>query len=1716
MGTPKEHIEEIRRSKFSIGGEANPLTEDLHQAVKNLSAELYAKDVHFLMELIQNAEDNEYDKGVDPSLEFVVTSKDITETGAQATLLIFNNEKGFSRKNIESICSVGRSTKKGNRKRGYIGEKGIGFKSVFLITARPYIFSNGYQIRFSEEPCQHCNVGYIVPEWVEANPTLSVIRQVYGSSATLPATTLVLPLKSDKVKPVKQKLSSIHPEVLLFLSKIKKLSVREDNEDPRLNTVSAISISTETDFVKKKNIDAESYLLHLSADEKSGLGECSYYMWKQKFPVRREHRVDRRMEVDEWVITLAFPNGERLNRGTSSPGIYAFLPTEMVTNFPFIIQADFLLASSRETILLDDIWNQGILDCVPTAFVNAFTSLVRSSEGAPISTLTHMFGFLPVNESPYPILNGVRDSIKRKLLDESIIPCESYVEQQFFQKPNDVGRLFPAFWNLLNKARKQGVVLHNISSHGRFIVNSAFDKEMYNHILSFLEVKHVDNGWYAKCIQSSNFVLGVSEDVYLELLAFVAEKWSSSFKTTEMMNIQLLKYVDFDEDVVLCSIYEALNGDRSLLLSREPGHISWLINWNSEFRFANHLFFAKSTQSAVGDHSKSQTVLDWLKDEVKVRSVNVHDYAVLVLNSHSDDRKIAMALAYFLHQSLRRNYLSKDQVVALCCKLPLVDNYGHVTRQWKGVVVPANGSKWVQLIGSNPWKDAGYVVLGEDYLHSGSYAGDCSSKEELLAFLKINVAAMDIPDLPPPDAEITSMYSPLTKENALLMLDWIRNMKRNRLSYPKRFLTCVREGSWLKVSLSGSPSYRPPSKSFFHTSSWGHLLQNRSVLVDIPLVDQGFYGSELIQYKEELSTIGVMFEFKEACEYIGQHFMSLATYSTLTKVHVMSILNFIKYLREKYLSPDTFINSINDRRWLQTTQGEKSPQESVFLDSEWDAASQISDIPFIDNKHYGNEIHSFKIELMLLGVVFGFNQNYQLVVDNLRSSTRIGCLSTDALLLILKCICNLRSSEKICRALKDNKCMKTINMGWKSPAECFLLDPVWGCLLQVFCSFPLIDTNFYGSNILSFKSELQKLGVVVNFEEATKAFVAVFRQQTSKGSLNKDSAHSLLSCYRKLKNTSFPSDLKSCIQEVEWLRTRTGDKLPKECILFDSAWEALSSISLLPFIDDSEARYGRSIHEYKDELKSLGVAVTFESGAKFVPASLRFPDDPSVITVPAAISLLVCLQKLQVDNNDYLIALRSKLARKWMKTNAGYRSPDKCFLFGPQWNPILLPEDGPFIDENFYGSNIGSYKKELKSLGVVVEIGDGCSLLADYLDSHSSRITITRIYKYLSKFNWEPAKEDARKIWIPNGDNDGDWVNSDDCVLHDKSGYFGLQLHVLEKHYDRELLSFFSKLGVKSNPSLDDFIKLWNSWENAGRNLSQSECQTFWEFIVKHWSSRSEKILSENLSKLPASSGLKKEILVLDKRDVFIGDDLYLKDLFEKSSSHHLFVWYPQPSLQSLPRQELLEIYSKIGVRNLSESVLKKSLSSVNCDGLEQMQPKEIFIGRGLFKLILGFLADPLLQMEVHKRHAALKCLMDVSIFATLEPITMDCSLSLSSGEVLNVNMSRMICWERKNSKIFLQKLDKSGGYKSKLEYATYFSEVVAEGILKEKEDFVPQLAELIKYFWRMKNFSPLPSLLNRREDMVVNGLEELSGVFCSGEMPNGISGLARSLLNVD
>ena len=56
-----------------------------------------------------------------------------------------------------------------------------------------------------------------------------------------------------------------------------------------------------------------------------------------------------------------------------------------------------------------------------------------------------------------------------------------------------------------------------------------------------------------------------------------------------------------------------------------------------------------------------------------------------------------------------------------------------------------------------------------------------------------------------------------------------------------------------------------------------------------------------------------------------------------------------------------------------------------------------------------------------------------------------------------------------------------------------------------------------------------------------------------------------------------------------------------------------------------------------------------------------------------------------------------------------------------------------------------------------------------------------------------------------------------------------------------------------------------------------------------------------------------------------------------------------------------------------------------------------------------------------------------------------------------------MIRWDRESSKFFTQKLDRYSGYENQIEYATYFSEAISDGVLWENCDHIGALSELIK-----------------------------------------------------
>ena len=170
MDEKKALIERIRREEFGIGvdlhGEAKTVVANVVRKYRNLlstvAEDLNSKESHFILELIQNADDNTYKPDVDPSLSFTINGDRI---------VVKNNEVGFEEKNVRALCSAAESSKKSEKRRGYIGEKGIGFKSIFKVTDSPEIHSNGFHFRFDRSNPQDL-LGYVVPHWHEPSINL--------------------------------------------------------------------------------------------------------------------------------------------------------------------------------------------------------------------------------------------------------------------------------------------------------------------------------------------------------------------------------------------------------------------------------------------------------------------------------------------------------------------------------------------------------------------------------------------------------------------------------------------------------------------------------------------------------------------------------------------------------------------------------------------------------------------------------------------------------------------------------------------------------------------------------------------------------------------------------------------------------------------------------------------------------------------------------------------------------------------------------------------------------------------------------------------------------------------------------------------------------------------------------------------------------------------------------------------------------------------------------------------------------------------------------------------------------------------------------------------------------------------------------------------------------------------------------------------------------
>ena len=422
------------------------------RSVHRLAEELYAEDIHFLLEIIQNCDDNRYVDGVVPTLK-VTLDRDGNR------LRFDNNEVGFNEANVRALCSIGQSTKA--LASGYIGHKGIGFKSVFKVTNAPQVHSRVYHFAFDSRA--HGGLGYVVPAEVSPPPNWTV--DDYGGG-----TTLVLPLKDETVwHDFFLKIDGLHPSILLFLNKLACIEIVSTNGAclKRIELIGGTRGGAHALFRGIADISAcAGPGLDLSVVEicsSEGGEDCNNVVTTTSEIFLKVSKTLRAVVPHDRLggspgastkLCIAFPLSRCLAaakdvenniaqgkiNGVVSIGdeeadatpldlgplaqcnVFAFLPLRSY-GFRFIVQGDWILPSSREAIDASSTWNKWLRDELALMICEGFASVASIAlqawgTGSNISMevlLSQLYRSVPVMRQTTEFFRGTPQQVAEHL-----------------------------------------------------------------------------------------------------------------------------------------------------------------------------------------------------------------------------------------------------------------------------------------------------------------------------------------------------------------------------------------------------------------------------------------------------------------------------------------------------------------------------------------------------------------------------------------------------------------------------------------------------------------------------------------------------------------------------------------------------------------------------------------------------------------------------------------------------------------------------------------------------------------------------------------------------------------------------------------------------------------------------------------------------------------------------------------------------------------------------------------------------------------------------------------------------------------------------------------------------------------------------------------------------------------------------------------------------
>ena len=390
-------LSEIRNSKpgFEALDKLRYIREHIDWAVEGyrnsltiLSDTTYEDRKHFLMELIQNADDADYGDKI-PEIHFYITDEGLE---------LYYNEVGFTVEDIISITDTGASTKKtkSSNSTSFIGEKGIGFKSVFALAETVEIHSGSWHFLLGKDQC-------IVPKPILGKGIVSGTRLIIRFTDKH--------VTEEIFKELKRYIRG-DAETFIYLQKISKFVLI----DKRKDSYEKYEIEI---FPADRAGDRLTLRILNTGEERKYLLYSENIHFAAELVASRWEKIGTSLGSVNRKVTLA----AALNESEfSRPGrLFCYLPTSVSLPIPVYLQVDGVTKADREKLHdpQNNAWNKHLLAQLPKVLARAVTHWAKV-----VDSPEQFHKLIPINDGQDQ-LQHVFYEARRELKEQSWVKIMS-------------------------------------------------------------------------------------------------------------------------------------------------------------------------------------------------------------------------------------------------------------------------------------------------------------------------------------------------------------------------------------------------------------------------------------------------------------------------------------------------------------------------------------------------------------------------------------------------------------------------------------------------------------------------------------------------------------------------------------------------------------------------------------------------------------------------------------------------------------------------------------------------------------------------------------------------------------------------------------------------------------------------------------------------------------------------------------------------------------------------------------------------------------------------------------------------------------------------------------------------------------------------------------------------------------------------------------------